>query len=148
MSFMQTVDLLQQLTNCGCGGGRGDGTLNTASARMSEYFQKMKGKASSAVESGKSYTKNTLLPKFEELKKQVKTSGFRVKITLSFKKWKLKAGEYRDKATGEILTRWEDIRGDVEEIKTKAVVRYNDLVSTGVFADAKGRVKGKGRQVP
>lgn len=139
----QTVDLLQQLTNCGCGGGRGDGTLNTASARMSEYFQKMKGKASSAVESGKSYTKNTLLPKFEELKKTGKDIWIQGEDHPVLQEWKLKAGEYRDKATGEILTRWEDIRGDVEEIKTKAVVRYNDLVSTGVFADAKGRVKGK-----
>jgi len=139
----QTVELLQQLTNCGCGGGHGDGTLNTASARMSEYFQKMKDKTSSAVESGKSYTKNTLLPKLEELKKTGKDIWIQGEDHPVLQEAKLKAGEYRDKATGEILTRWEDIRGDVEEIKTKAVVRYNDLMSSGVFADYKGRVTGK-----
>lgn len=139
----QTVELLQQLTNCGCGGGHGDGTLNTASARMSEYFQKMKDKTSSAVESGKSYTKNTLLPKLEELKKTGKDIWIQGEDHPVLQEAKLKAGEYRDKATGEILTRWEDIRGDVEEIKTKAVVRYNDLMSSGVFADYKGRTIGK-----
>ena len=139
----QTVELLQQLTNCGCGGGRGDGMQFTPSARMAEYFQKMKDKTSSAVESGKSYTKNTLLPKLEELKKTGKDIWIQGEDHPVLQEAKLKAGEYRDKATGEILTRWEDIRGDVEEIKTKAVVRYNDLMSSGVFADYKGRVTGR-----
>lgn len=139
----QTVELLQQLTNCGCGGGRGDGTQHSASARMADYFEKIKNKTSSTIETSKAYTKNTLLPKFEELKKTGKDIWIQGEDHPVLQEAKLKAGEYRDKATGEILTRWEDIRGDVEEIKTKAVVRYNDLMSSGVFADYKGRVTGK-----
>jgi hypothetical protein len=53
---------------------------------------------------------------------------------------KLKAGEYRDKATGEVLKRWEDIQGDVVDLKGKTVVRYTELMESGVVANAKGKI--------
>src|SRR5690606_34970443 len=53
---------------------------------------------------------------------------------------KLKAKHYRDKATGEILTRWEDIQGDVTDLQGKTVLRYNDFMESGFVADQKGKL--------
>jgi hypothetical protein len=56
--------------------------------------------------------------------------------------WRLDAKQYYDKASGNVIEKWEDISGDVVDIKNKTVVRFDDLMTTGVIADAKGNIQG------
>jgi predicted chitinase len=51
---------------------------------------------------------------------------------------KLKAGAYRDAATGEILKKWEDIKGPIKDMTTDTIVCDTDTLTFGLV-DSKGK---------
>jgi len=75
-----------------------------------------------------------------DLKQQAKDIWVQGEDHPRLQEWKLKAGQYRDKVTGETLKRWEDIQGDVVDLKNRTILEYKDLVGRSVIADNKGRV--------
>ena len=57
--------------------------------------------------------------------------------------WKLKAGMYRDKASGKVIAKWDDVKGDVLEGKDTVALKYEEFVKSGGLVDVKGRVVKK-----
>lgn len=53
--------------------------------------------------------------------------------------WKLKAGMYYDETSGKVIKKWEDIRGNVLENKSKLVLKYDEFVENGGLSDFKGK---------
>lgn len=130
----ETVELLRQLS----GGGIGTGskvdwgsfvpTFSSGKNKMMAWGRDAATRSTEAYEKAKATAKDIWLqggdhPLLEE--------------------WKLKAGEYKDKATGETLKRWEDIRGDVVDAKGKVIAYYEDLNNNAVVVNAKGKVVKK-----
>ncbi|MNZ24403.1 hypothetical protein D3C78_415500 [compost metagenome] len=131
----EQVELLKQLTQCGCGGGGGGSQL------YGDMKKGWAGLSANVAEKGrraKDWTKS----KYQNVSKTAKDIWIQGEDHPLLQEWKLKAGEYKDKTTGEVLKRWEDIQGDVVDLQGRTVAKYNDIMDSGVFADYKGRVKG------
>lgn len=133
----ETVELLKQLTNCSCDGvgGKKSGMKIDVSGRYKD-----------------------LLPKFESIGKKGKTKLGEISATAQdiwlqgsdhplLEEWRLKAGEYKDKASGETLKRWEDIRSDVVDVHDEVVAKYTDLTQKAVVVNAKGKVVKKASEL-
>lgn len=54
--------------------------------------------------------------------------------------WKLKAGLYRDEATGKVIKAWSDVSSNVIEGKNKVVLKWEDFVQSGGLRDVQGKV--------
>lgn len=54
--------------------------------------------------------------------------------------WKLKAGMYRDKASGKVISKWDDVKGDVLEGKDTVALKYEEFVKSGGLVDVKGKI--------
>lgn len=54
--------------------------------------------------------------------------------------WKLKAKMYRDSATGKVITKWDDVKGDVLEGKDTVVLKYDEFKKAGGLTDVKGKI--------
>lgn len=93
-----------------------------------EKFANVRGKVTEMAEDVKSRAKNLYLkgeksPRLQE--------------------WKLKAGAYRDRETGNVIRKWDDIKGDVVEGSGNVVLRYEEFVEAGGLTDVKGRMVKK-----
>ena len=138
----ETVELLKQLSTkgmCCCQGGAMEGMagkVQGATQNLSERFKHYRNvagdRASDVWKRG-----NEKFDKAKELGKDIWLQGDDHPLITEAK---LKAGEYRDKATGEILKHWEEIQGDVVDLKGKTVMRYNDFMESGYIADKKGKL--------
>lgn len=59
----------------------------------------------------------------------------------TLQEWKLKAGHYKDEATGKTIKVWDDIQSNVTDTRGKVVAYYEDIMSNGVIADNTGKIK-------
>lgn len=139
----EEVDLLKQLAACGCPGEpRGDrGALMMDSA--SAHAKRVKAQGSKLVTAAHTKATDTFKfgqEKYGAAKTLVQDIWIEGEDHPRLQEVKLKAGEYRDKVTNEVITRWEDISGDVIDLKGRTVVSYNEFMDSGVLADYKGKV--------
>lgn len=138
----ETVDLLKELTKCGCGGGGGSSQLY---GDIQNGWRGFKGSVSENSKKLSDWSRGQYKKgqkKFGEFKATAKDIWIQGEDHPILQEYKLRAGEYKDKATGEVLKRWEDIQGDVVDLKGRTIAKYNDIVDSGVIADYKGKVQG------
>lgn len=147
----ETVELLKQLTNCGCGGSKEASSLYTSAsdrfrslkAGLPDRYKRVRDGAESRLQQAQDWGNRTyedMVPKFESFKAEAKDMWIQGEDHPRLQEWKLKAGHYRDKATGDVIKKWEDIQSDVVDLKGKTVARYDELMDSAVLADYKGKV--------
>ncbi|MNO11264.1 Transglycosylase SLT domain protein [compost metagenome] len=136
----ETVELLKQLAACGCH-GEGGGASRGNRPDWSKMSAALRNKGTKAQAWGQEKFKlgQEKYGKAKELAKDIWIQG---EDHPRLQEIKLQAGEYRDKATNEVIKKWEDIQGDVVDLKGRTIVRYNELMDSGVVAGYKGKITG------
>jgi hypothetical protein len=124
----ETVNLLKALKGCGCVGAGSVAAPTGAAGRLQQVNQWTEEAISKSID------------KFDEVRREAKDIWIQGEDHPRLEEWKLKAEMYRDKASGEVIKRWEDIQGDVVDLKGKTVARYTEIVESGVIADHKAKV--------
>lgn len=139
----EEVDLLKQLAACGCPGeprgNRGSEIMDSARA----HAKRAKANGTKLVTAAHTKAVDSFKfgqEKYGEAKTLVQDIWIEGEDHPRLQEAKMKAGEYRDKATNEVIKRWEDISGDVVDLKDKVVVSYNEILDSGVLTDYKGKV--------
>jgi hypothetical protein len=136
----ETVELLKQLAACGCNHGEGGGSRKGGRVDWSNVSKRLKAKGTQAQSWGQEKFKLGQ-EKYGTAKQLATDIWIQGEDHPRLQEAKLKAGEYRDKATNEVIKKWEDIQGDVVDLKGRTVARYNEIMDEGVIADYKGKVK-------
>ncbi len=136
----ETVELLKALKQGGCTPvSNGSGLYDTNTSRIKALREFMTQKATHvSMKTGEFVDKGQKLA--GDAVREAKDMWIQGEDHPRLQEWRLKAGEYRDKATGEVLKRWEDIQGDVIDLKGRTVARYNEIMEDGVIADYKGKI--------
>lgn len=136
----ETVELLKQLAACGCHGEGGGGSRGKID--WDKVSSSMSAKGSQAKQWGRGKFKAGQA-KFDEAKKLAKDVWIQGEDHPRLQEAKLLAGEYRDKATNEVIKKWDDIQSDVIDLKGRTVVRYDEIMDSGVIADYKGKITAR-----
>lgn len=103
-----------------------------AAEELEPMMDKVRGKFGAA--------KEQVTEKAADLKSRAKNLYLRGEKSPRLQEWKLKAGVYRDRQTGNVIRKWDDIKGDVIEGKGNVVLRYDEFVEAGGLTDFKGRM--------
>ncbi|MNL92441.1 hypothetical protein D3C81_21960 [compost metagenome] len=134
----ETVELLKQLAACGCH-GEGGKMISGGKVDWDKISASMNAKGSQAKAWGQDKIR-VGKEKYGEAKKMAKDIWIQGEDHPRLQEIKLQAGEYRDKATNEVIKKWEDIQGDVVDMKGTTIMRYNEFIESGVIANYKGKV--------
>jgi len=137
----ETVELLKKLAACSCHGESGGMREMTKGGKVdwSKVSAAMRSKGTKAQAWGQEKFKLGQ-EKYGNAKQMAKDIWIQGEDHPRLQEIKLQAGEYRDKATNQVIKKWEDIQGDIVDAKGKTVMRYNEFVESGVVADYKGKV--------
>ena len=106
-----------------------------ATEELKPYLDKARDKYASV--------RDSVTEKSAELKDRAKNLYLKGEKSPRLQEWKLKAGSYRDKQTGNVIRKWDDIKGDVVEGSNNVVLRYDEFVEAGGLTDVKGRMVKK-----
>ncbi len=144
----ETVELLKALNLCGCEKPQDNGAklYDTAASRMKALREFMTQKATHvSMKTGEFVDKGQKLA--DDAVREAKDMWIQGEDHPRLQEWRLKAGEYRDKVTNQILANWDNIQGDVIDLKGRTVARYQEIVEDGVIADHKGKISKRAADV-
>lgn len=139
----ETVELLKQLTNCSCDGvGGSKSDMDWKRASKDSLVNRFAGASEAINEHAKKSSDK--LGQFKATAQDIWIQG---DDHPALEEWRMKAGQYRDKATGVTIKKWGDIKGDVVDVRDKTVARYNDLMENAVVVNGKGKVVKKASEL-
>lgn len=143
----ETVELLKALKQGGCTPvSNGSGLYDTNTSRIKALREFMTQKATHvSMKTGEFVDKGQKLA--GDAVREAKDMWIQGEDHPRLQEWRLKAGQYRDKITNQILANWDNIQGDVIDLKGRTVARYQEIVEDGVIADHKGKISKRAADV-
>jgi hypothetical protein len=142
----ETVELLKQLAACGCHGeGSGGSKLGDYGTQTKAAMKRMRKRGGQFATQANQWGQDKFKmgqEKYGTAKQLAKDIWIQGEDHPRLVEAKLQAGEYRDKVSNKVIKKWEDIQGDVIDLKGRTVARYNEIVDEGVIADYKGKITG------
>lgn len=122
----------------GAGGWLGD-KLRQGHERFTGKFNPMMDSAQAGLATARGAAGGAI----DDAKEKIKNLYLKGENSPRLLAWKLKAGMYRDKVSGKVITKWDEVKGDVLEGKDTVALKYEEFVKSGGLVDVKGKIVKK-----